>query len=82
MDEAIYKFRQFATTYNVHITLVIHPRKTPDAALPLNISDVFGNAKATQEADNVIILQQGKQFKYPSHSPSLVFVDCKKVLGH
>jgi len=63
MDEAINKFRKFATDRNVHITLVIHPRKQdPDVALA--VSDIFGNAKATQEADNVIIFQQGKQHKY------------------
>jgi twinkle protein len=36
---------------------VIHPRKEADDTL-LNISSVFGTAKATQEADNVIILQR------------------------
>jgi len=63
MDEAIHKFRQFATNYNVHITLVIHPRKQ-DQDVALSISDIFGNAKATQEADNVVIFQQGRQYKY------------------
>ena len=36
---------------------MIHPRKEADDTL-LNISSVFGTAKATQEADNVIILQR------------------------
>ena len=47
---------KFATTQNTHVTLVIHPRKEPEDQ-PLNISSVFGTAKATQEADNVLILQ-------------------------
>ena len=38
------------------MTLVIHPRKEPEEQA-LNISSVFGTAKATQEADNVLILQ-------------------------
>ena len=55
-DRAINEFRHFATHKNVHITLVIHPRKEADLR-PLGVSSVFGSAKATQEADNVIILQ-------------------------
>ena len=55
-ERAIHAFRKFATAQNVHVTLVIHPRKEPEDQ-PLNISSVFGTAKATQEADNVLILQ-------------------------
>jgi twinkle protein len=55
-DRAIEKFRQFATNKNVHITLVIHPRKETDGQ-PLGIQSVFGTAKATQEADNIVIIQ-------------------------
>eukprot|EP00457_Paulinella_chromatophora_P001850 gb/GEZN01001852.1/.p1 GENE.gb/GEZN01001852.1/~~gb/GEZN01001852.1/.p1 ORF type:complete len:864 (-),score=121.57 gb/GEZN01001852.1/:142-2733(-) len=55
-DQAISKFRTFATDNKVHITLVIHPRKEDDGSL-LGVSSVFGSAKATQEADNVIIIQ-------------------------
>ncbi|GAM20688.1 hypothetical protein SAMD00019534_038630 [Acytostelium subglobosum LB1] len=63
MDESIEKLRHFATQKNVHITVVIHPRKQ-DIGIPLNINDIFGTAKATQEADNVIIMQNGKNFRY------------------
>ena len=55
-DRAISEFRHFATHRNVHISLVIHPRKEAEQR-PLSVSSVFGSAKATQEADNVIILQ-------------------------
>uniref|UniRef100_A0A6A7G2X4 Twinkle protein n=2 Tax=Hirondellea gigas TaxID=1518452 RepID=A0A6A7G2X4_9CRUS len=55
-DQAIEKFRRFATRKNIHITLVIHPRKESDDA-PLGLASVFGGAKATQEADNVVIIQ-------------------------
>jgi twinkle protein len=56
-ERALEKFRRFATDKNVHLSLVIHPRKEQDDAL-LNINSVFGTAKATQEADNVLILQK------------------------
>ena len=56
-DRAIDRFRAFATRHNVHVTLVVHPRKEPETA-PLSLASVFGTAKATQEADNVLILQR------------------------
>lgn len=55
-DLALDKFRKFATDHNVHITLVIHPRKE-DEGFKLTTSSIFGSAKATQEADLVVILQ-------------------------
>ena len=54
--QIIEKFRKFATKYNVHVTLVIHPRKENDDILTTN--SIYGGAKATQEADNVLILQE------------------------
>ncbi|GLD98782.1 hypothetical protein PINS_up007500 [Pythium insidiosum] len=56
-DAALDKFRRFASQQNVHVTLVIHPRKEQEDA-DLTLSSVFGTAKATQEADNVLILQR------------------------
>ncbi|RHY31422.1 hypothetical protein DYB32_003516, partial [Aphanomyces invadans] len=58
-DAALDKFRKFATAKNVHVTLVIHPRKEQDD-VDLTLSSVFGTAKATQEADNVLILQRNR----------------------
>jgi twinkle protein len=54
-DHAIQSFRKFATKMNVHITLAVHPRKENDEML--GITSVFGSAKVTQEADNVILVQ-------------------------
>ena len=66
-DIAIEKFRKFATEKNVHVTLVVHPRKEDESA-KLSISSIYGSAKATQEADTVMILQReisgGNQRKY------------------
>ncbi|VDI08910.1 twinkle protein [Mytilus galloprovincialis] len=52
-------FRRFASEHNVHLTLVIHPRKENEDT-ELTTSSIFGSAKATQEADNVILLQTSK----------------------
>lgn len=62
-DIAIEKFRKFATEHNVHLTLVVHPRKE-DESSKLGISSFYGSAKATQEADTVIILQNDGKRKY------------------
>eukprot|EP01083_Nonionella_stella_P238747 836449_1 len=59
-DQAIEKLRKFATDKNVHVSLVIHPRKEQDGS-PLGLSSVFGSAKATQEADNVVVLQNNDE---------------------
>lgn len=61
-ERALCEFRRFATAQNVHVTLVIHPRKEPEDQA-LNISSVFGTAKATQEADNVLIIQNENGLK-------------------
>uniref|UniRef100_A0A8C4R9S1 DNA 5'-3' helicase n=1 Tax=Eptatretus burgeri TaxID=7764 RepID=A0A8C4R9S1_EPTBU len=55
-DHIIRAFRNFATTYSCHVTLVIHPRKEDDDK-ELQISSILGTAKASQEADNIMILQ-------------------------
>lgn len=55
-NDAISLFREFATAQNVHVSLVVHPRKENDGA-ELNINSVFGPSKVTQEADNVMIIQ-------------------------
>ncbi|KAH8412802.1 hypothetical protein KR009_005815 [Drosophila setifemur] len=55
-DAIIAAFRGFATKHNVHVTLVMHPRKERQED-DLTTSSVFGTAKATQEADNVLIIQ-------------------------
>ncbi|XP_043240174.1 twinkle protein, mitochondrial-like [Amphibalanus amphitrite] len=55
-DAVISRFRRFATMKNCHVTLVIHPRKERSDE-ELGLASVFGGARATQEADNVLIMQ-------------------------
>lgn len=62
-DYAIDKFRSFATEKDVNIILVIHPKKDDDKNA-LGISSVFGTAKATQEADAILILQRDETKTY------------------
>ena len=62
-DIAVEKFRKFATDYNVHVTLVVHPRKEDEGA-KLGMSSFFGSAKSTQEADTVLILQSDGKRKF------------------
>lgn len=55
-DNIIAVFRSLATKHNMHVTLVMHPRKEK-AEDDLTTSSIFGSAKASQEADNVLIIQ-------------------------
>lgn len=57
MDRAITEIRQFCNRFPTHVVLVVHPRKELDDT-PLGLASVSGTAKATQEADNVVILQK------------------------
>jgi twinkle protein len=61
-DDLIAKLRTLATEKNVHITLVIHPKKTDDGQ-DLSISSIFGTSKSTQEADNIFIIQNRPGYK-------------------
>lgn len=62
-ERTITALRTFCNTIPVHLTLVVHPRKEDDNVV-LGLSSISGTAKATQEADNVLILQriEGKNF--------------------
>ncbi|KRT85241.1 hypothetical protein AMK59_2460, partial [Oryctes borbonicus] len=55
-DLIVASFRNFATKKNCHVTLVIHPRKERNDE-ELTTSSIFGGAKASQEADNILIIQ-------------------------
>lgn len=61
-DDLISQLRTIATEKNVHISLVIHPKKTDDGQ-DLTVGSIFGTSKATQEADNIMIIQNRSQFK-------------------
>lgn len=56
-DKVIAAFRTFATVHDCHVTLIIHPKKEKESE-DLTISSVFGTAKATQESDNIMIIQK------------------------
>lgn len=62
-DMVISGLRRFATEKNIHITIVIHPKKVDDDE-ELTIASVFGSAKATQESDNILIMQNKHRFRY------------------
>ena len=56
-DRVVSLLRQIATKHNVHIFLVVHPKKVEDDT-NLNSGSIYGSSKITQEADNVFILQK------------------------
>lgn len=56
-DRVISGLRRLATDLDVHVFLIIHPKKVEDDN-NLQVSSIFGSAKSTQEADSVMILQK------------------------
>lgn len=54
-DLLISSLRQFSTEFDCHITLVAHPRKEKEE-ITLNNNSLYGGIKASQEADNVLII--------------------------
>lgn len=51
------RLRQLATDRNVHICVIIHPKKVEDDN-NLTVGSIFGTAKISQEADSIMILQK------------------------
>jgi len=58
-DAVFSRFRQLATVKNIHVTMVIHPRKfaQPDIDQELSVHSLYGGGKASQEADNILLIQ-------------------------
>jgi twinkle protein len=46
-DKLMGSLRKIATNYNVHIAIVIHPRKT-DHSEDIQIHSIYGTSKAAQ----------------------------------
>ncbi|GMT31752.1 hypothetical protein PFISCL1PPCAC_23049, partial [Pristionchus fissidentatus] len=56
-DRLVGMLRRLATDYGVHVTLVVHPRKT-ETDTDLDVQHFGGTARVTQEADNVLAIQK------------------------
>ena len=54
-DQVTGLLRKLATDLNVHVVLVVHPKKVDDDT-QLSAGSIFGSAKISQEADTVMIL--------------------------
>jgi len=59
-DKVTAMLRRLATESNVHVFLVVHPKKVEDDT-NLNASSIYGSSKLTQEADSVMILQKSSE---------------------
>ena len=55
-DKVMARLRKLSTDYKIHIVVVIHPRKTEETE-DIQIHSIYGTSKATQEADNIWIVQ-------------------------
>lgn len=61
-DKVMARLRKIATDYKIHMVVVIHPRKTEDSE-DISIHSIYGTSKATQEADNIWIVQNRDNFR-------------------
>ncbi|KFD56527.1 hypothetical protein M513_02631, partial [Trichuris suis] len=68
-DMVFSEFRRIASEKSVHLTLVVHPRKEMDSG-QLTLNSLYGGVKASQEADNVYILQV-RQMLEPGGTPKI-----------
>ena len=57
------RLRQLASDRNVHICVIIHPKKVDDDN-NLTVGSIFGTAKISQEADSIMILQKNNIANY------------------
>ncbi|KAF7494814.1 Twinkle protein [Sarcoptes scabiei] len=62
-DLLIGLLRQFVTENDCHITLVAHPRKEKEE-ITLSNNSLYGGIKASQEADNVMIIMNKFNARY------------------
>ncbi|KAM7540842.1 hypothetical protein Aperf_G00000019934 [Anoplocephala perfoliata] len=56
-DRFVERLRTFATDSGAHLTVVVHPRKEEDDHL-LSIASLYGGGKISQEADNILLMQE------------------------
>nr|CDS27296.1 expressed protein [Hymenolepis microstoma] len=56
-DRFVERLRAFSTDSGAHLTLVVHPRKVEDDHL-LSIASLYGGGKISQEADNIMLVQE------------------------
>ncbi|CDW58162.1 twinkle protein, mitochondrial [Trichuris trichiura] len=68
-DMVFSEFRRIASEKSVHLTLVVHPRKELDSG-QLTLNSLYGGVKASQEADNVYMLQV-RQILEPGGAPRI-----------
>lgn len=65
--------RQLATQNQIHITMVVHPRKT-DGDTEIDVQHFGGSARVTQEADNVIAIQRKRDDRDRSKFRKFLYV--------
>ena len=62
-DQVASRLRKLATDHNVHVCVIIHPKKVEDDS-NLTVGSIFGTAKVSQEADSIMILQRNNMPNY------------------
>lgn len=72
-DRFVGYMRQLATQNQIHITMVVHPRKT-DGDTEIDVQHFGGSARVTQEADNVMAIQRKRDDRDRSKFRKFLYV--------
>ncbi|NP_001355545.1 SF4 helicase domain-containing protein [Caenorhabditis elegans] len=79
-DRFVGYMRQLATQNQIHITMVVHPRKT-DGDTEIDVQHFGGSARVTQEADNVIAIQRKRDDRDRSKFRKFLYILKNRYYG-
>ncbi|UMM41828.1 hypothetical protein L5515_017915 [Caenorhabditis briggsae] len=79
-DRFVGYMRQLATQNQIHITMVVHPRKT-DGDTEIDVQHFGGSARVTQEADNVLAIQRKRDDRDRSKFRKFLYILKNRYYG-
>uniref|UniRef100_A0A1I7TJN9 SF4 helicase domain-containing protein n=2 Tax=Caenorhabditis tropicalis TaxID=1561998 RepID=A0A1I7TJN9_9PELO len=79
-DRFVGYMRQLATQNQIHITMVVHPRKT-DGDAEIDVQHFGGSARVTQEADNVLAIQRKRDDRDRSKFRKFLYILKNRYYG-
>ncbi|CAD6194336.1 unnamed protein product [Caenorhabditis auriculariae] len=79
-DRFVGHMRQLASQSQVHVTMVVHPRKT-DGDAEIDVQHFGGSARVTQEADNVLAIQRKRDDRDRSKFRKFLYILKNRYFG-
>ncbi|CAB3399516.1 unnamed protein product [Caenorhabditis bovis] len=79
-DRFVGYMRQLSTQLQIHITMVVHPRKV-DGDAEIDVQHFGGSARVTQEADNVLAIQRKRDDRHRSKFRKFLYILKNRYYG-